>query len=173
MEHILRGCMDFNNFSSLLPIVKKGRNTWLGMCKQIAEYFLPDLNDVLYTERMRRGDKVLQYFHRMWMIYRITEYPDDVSVNDPKYKHAICEGLHPHLYDEVNESRDEDYKVFERAATWAEKVRKAGPGFPPRKEIWKRLERNFPADLDYPYGPNLRPALCHPIRAGFSCHPQD
>lgn len=146
IEHILRGYTDFNNVSSLLPIVKMGRTTWLGMFKQIAEFFFPDLDDVLDTEQMRRNDKVLQYFHRMWMIYRITEYPDDVSVNDPKYKNAVCNGLLPHLYDEVNDVRDEDYEVLEQVAISVEKVMKAGAGFPSRKEIWDRLQRH-----DVPY----------------------
>ncbi|XP_075711981.1 uncharacterized protein LOC142748681 [Rhinoderma darwinii] len=169
-EEILHSCMDSRNFSLLLNKVKTGKYTWLYMCKKIAETFHPDLDDMLDKEQMREDDKVLKYFDRMWMLYRIGECSNPSSKDDPKYKNAICEGLLPHLNKMVQNLRDEDYEVLERAARMAEyfclvceeedrdgyvNARKAIAGCPSRKTIWKRLQRyNVPNEEihDAPYG---------------------
>ncbi|XP_069823188.1 uncharacterized protein [Dendropsophus ebraccatus] len=155
-EQILRRCMDSSSFISLPPIVKTSCINWLGKCKYIAESFIPNLDDLLDTERMREDDTVLQFFQRMWMIYRITN-SEYVLKNDPEYKKAICEGLPPYLYEVSKHLHDEEYEYIEKAVRLLErssqtvekkrqnchmKARKAGAGCPPRMKIWKRLRKH-------------------------------
>ncbi|CAN2387242.1 hypothetical protein PRIEUP_LOCUS8276, partial [Pristimantis euphronides] len=156
LEEILLRCMDSGVFTSLLPLLNTGHLSWLDICIHIAERFIPDLDDILTMEKMEEDEKVLDYFHRMWMIYRVTRRNGHESKNDPEYLTAICVGLLPHLYKEVEHICDGDYQSIERAAisaeysslvfkekksNWYKKARKAGVGCPSRMSIWKRLEK--------------------------------
>ncbi|XP_056373724.1 uncharacterized protein LOC130267672 [Hyla sarda] len=158
-EKILLRCMDPSSFASLPTMVKKTLEMeWIDRYRFIAQTFIPDLKNLLYREKMREDDTVLQYFHRMWMIYRVAKYPVHVSKEDVPYKHAICRGLLPHLYQVGEQLRDEDYEDIESAVrdeeyslSESEKKRmmerKAGPGFPSRMKIWKML-MSCPVDFE-------------------------
>ncbi|XP_073506284.1 uncharacterized protein [Phyllobates terribilis] len=155
-EKILHRCTDSSIYSSITPIIRMTEISWREMCKHIAERFVPDLDDVLHKEQMRTDETVLQYFNRMWMIYRFNEVFS--SRDEPKYIDAICDGLLPHLHKAVEYLRDdEDYEAIEAAARLEEyswwdserqedarywEVRRAGAGCPSRTTIWRRLKEH-------------------------------
>ncbi|KAM3926599.1 uncharacterized protein RB166_009402 [Leptodactylus fuscus] len=156
-EQILRRCMDSSSFSSLpLRLMMNGTN-WVYTLKQIAERFVPNLDHLLATEIMRDDDTALQYLHRMWMIYRIVEFPSVPTKNDEDYISCTIQGLTQHLYEAIEDVRA-DYESIERDVlsaeySWAEqegkqqlwrkKTMKAGAGCPSRYKIWKRLENHL------------------------------
>ncbi|XP_044137178.1 uncharacterized protein LOC122928427 isoform X1 [Bufo gargarizans] len=156
VEQILLRCMNTSTFSSLPLSVRTCQTTLLDICKHIAERLIPDLDGILDTEKMSEGDDVLQYFHRMWMIYRITENPDFQNKDDLKYTKAIFQGLLPHLYEELGTFCFDDYEDLECAVlsaeyswsesekysqNWYKKTYRAGPGCPSRYRIWNRLQK--------------------------------
>ncbi|XP_066446414.1 CAP-Gly domain-containing linker protein 1-like isoform X1 [Eleutherodactylus coqui] len=155
-EQILRGCLDPSVFTLVLPVLKMDHTIWLDIRKCIVESFIPELDNLLKNEKMREDDTVLQYFQRMWMIYRFTECYSYPSKDDPEYIKAILEGLLPHLYERVEHYFESDYESTEHAVrsaeyswlqsenkrqNWYEMTLKAGPGCPSRRSIWKRLEK--------------------------------
>ncbi|XP_069619315.1 uncharacterized protein [Ranitomeya imitator] len=156
-EKILHRCMNSSIYSSITPITRMTEISWSEMCKDIAEKFIPDLDDLLANERMKEDETVLQYFNRMWMIYRCISLFS--SRDEPEYIEAICDGLLPHLRDYVKQfcDEDEDYMAIEASARSAEylwwkseskeeerywAVRRAGPGCPSRTTIWRRLKEH-------------------------------
>ncbi|KAM4035693.1 uncharacterized protein ACNLHF_014803 isoform 2-T3 [Anomaloglossus baeobatrachus] len=154
-EKILHRCTDSAVFSSIPPIIKMTEYSWHDMCKNIAERFVPDLDDVLCTEQMRKNEMVLQYFNRMWMIYRLNSFSS--SRDEPEYINAILDGLLPPLREAIKYLHDDDYYTIEEAARLSEysqwdserqeadrywEIRRAGPGCPSRVTIWRRLKEN-------------------------------
>ncbi|XP_073423649.1 uncharacterized protein [Dendrobates tinctorius] len=156
-EKILHRCTDSSIYSSITPITRMTEISWFEMCKDIAERFIPDLDDLLAKEQMKNDETVLQYFNRMWMIYRFNNVYS--SRDEPEYIEAICDGLLPHLRDHVKQFcvEDEDYVAIEASARSAEylwwmsgkneeerywAVRRAGPRCPSRTTIWRRLKEH-------------------------------
>ncbi|KAG8550744.1 hypothetical protein GDO81_021943 [Engystomops pustulosus] len=163
LQRIFFRCMDSSRFSSLCFDRAENLPTdCLDLCMKIALKFCPDIDHKWETEKMQEDDTVMEYFHRMWMIYRITKYPIFRSKDNLTYKDAICEGLLPHLQEKVDVHRYGEYKEIEtfaliaerswlesedRKQGWYLKKRKAGPGCPPRWRIWRRLQ-NYPVPYE-------------------------
>ncbi|XP_072001287.1 uncharacterized protein [Engystomops pustulosus] len=163
LQRIFFRCMDSRRFSSLCYDVGENLPTdCLDLCMNIAEKFCSDIDHKWETEKMQEDDTVMEYFHRMWMIYRLANHPTVTSKDDHRYKNAICEGLLPHLRQDVEISCYNYYNEIEKFAleaerSWQEskdrewerywKERQPGPGCPPRWKIWNRLQ-NYPVPYE-------------------------